>query len=246
MIAMLMATILAAAPAAPRTESGWVIREEVQLPGRATPGWQQTEIAFGKVRRETSQSPEVVIADPSSETPIFRLLPDTSWSGIDRAVLDGGATPGPFVEGIGVRGGELEIPAAPFRATGNTAKIGTWTAREFVSVARAPGGMETRVWLADKPAGIPNDVLLSVAERVYARKGNAWEAYFRGMKALGGFPVRTVYRYELGGSVNEVVSTVTSIRRAPLLESAFARPRSQTRIDETRIPEPAPAAEEGR
>lgn len=242
MIPILLALVFAASPAPSRAESGWVILEEVRLPGGAPAGWQQTEIAFGKIRRETSQSPEVVIADPDAAVPVFRFLPAAkSWSGIDRKILDSGKTPGPFVEGIGVKGDELEIPAVAFRATGKKAKVGSWDAREFVSMAKAPGNMETRVWLADKPAGLPNDVVLSVTERVYARKGNAWEAYFRGLKALGGFPVRTVYRYEIGRTVTEVVSTVTRIDKVPLLESAFRVPAGSARADETRLPEPEPS-----
>ena len=236
--------MLAAAPAAtPRNAPaaapafGWVIREDVALPGGQT-GWQKTEIAFGKVRRETSQSREVVIVDPAAKAPVFRVLPGNTWSGIDRTVFDAGKTPGPFVDGIGLKSeGEgkpetLDVPATPFKATGKTAMIGEWEVTEYVSVAKAPGNFEVRVWLADRPAGIPNDVMLAIVERVYARKGNAWEAYFRGMKALGGFPVRTVYRFEIGGAVTEVVTTVSAIEKTTsLAESAFQIPAGSTRVD---------------
>lgn len=236
--------MLAAAPAAtPRTApvaapaSGWVIREDVALPGGQT-GWQKTEIAFGKIRRETSQSREVVVVDPAAKAPVFRLLPGNTWTGIDRTAFDAGKTPGPFVDGIGMKSeGEgkaetLDVPAAPFRATGKTATIGKWSATEYVSIAKAPGNFEVRVWLADRPAGIPNDAMLAIVERVYARKGNAWEAYFRGMKALGGFPVRTVYRFEVGGTVSEVVTTVSAIEKTTsLAESAFQIPADSKRVD---------------
>lgn len=244
MNAILMAMLpvfLAAAPAkAPAAESGWVVHEEVLLPGGQS-GWQKTEIAFGKIRRETSQSPEVVVVDPASAAPLFRMN-GKQWSGIDRAVLDAGKTPGPFVDGIGVNGDALDIPAVPFKATGKSEKIGRWTAKEFVSVATtAPGNLQVRVWLADRPEGIPNDAMLSVLERAYARKGNAWEPYFRSLKAMGGFPVRTVYRFSTGGATSEVVMTVTALEKSPVAKSAFQLPPGSTRIDETRLPEPEPA-----
>lgn len=234
--------LLAAAPVkAPVGESGWVVHEEVRLPG-GQDGWQKTEIAFGKIRRETSQSREVVVVDPASTAPIFRLN-GKQWSGIDSATLDAGKTPGPFVDGIGVNGDALDIPAVPFKATGRTETIGLWTAKEFVSVVTtAPGNLQVRVWLADRPEGIPNDAMLAVLERAYARKGNAWEPYFRSLKAMGGFPVRTVYRFSMGGKASEVVMTVTAIEKTAVAKSAFQLPSGSTRIDETRLPEPEPVA----
>lgn len=252
MKAMLAVLALAAAPAAApnasraappaRVESGWVIREEVRLPDGRT-GWQRTEIAFGRIRRTTSRSPEVLLVDPSSATPVVRVFPDRkSWSGVARELFDGGNTPGPFLEGVGISDGDaLDAPAKPFRATGESQPVGAWQAREHVSVAKAPGSMETRLWLAESPGGLANDALLSIAERVYARKGNRWEKYFRGMKELGGFPVRTVYRYATGAHrAAEVVVTVTHIEQAALEEAAFLVPAGFERIAETRLPEPDP------
>ena len=244
-ILALVMTIGGAAAATPKSgapaETGWSIREEVRLPdGRV--GWQVTEIGFGKIRRTTSQSPEVVIVDPSAAIPVVRLFPDQkAWSGIQRELFDAGDMPGPFLEGVGLSGTDtLDAPAKPFRPTGEVAKIGAWPARELASVAKAPGNMETRLWVADRPAGLPNHALLSVVERVYVRKGNRWEAYFRGMKDLGGFPVRTVYRYATSDRTAEVVATVTSIERVPLDESAFRVPIDFERVSETRIPDANP------
>lgn len=211
-----------------------VIEERVEIraaSGEVTSGWQRTEISEGRLRRETSASPTVLLLDATGPIAVAKFDPAArSWFGFEPDLLAEHDLAGPLLEGIGITAnGAIVIAAEPFRATGRSRRIGSWDAREMASTTRGPGGVEVRQWLADEPDGLSNTAVLSILERIFGHPDSRWASYFATLAAQGGFPVRTVRRYPTASGVHVVTITVTSIRKVPLRPERFRIPDDMRR-----------------
>jgi len=220
--------LLAAVPIPPRNSAatspaGFRIREEVRVErnGTVETGWETLEVDGNHVRRETSNRPGATIVDAIDDAHALVVAGPDGVQVVTRAQIALADVPGPMMDGIGVSpSGEPVASAEPFRATGRTVRIGAWTAREAVSTAPGLSGQRTTLYLADRPAGLPNAAVVSVLERVFSRKGSRWAPWFDGMIALRGFPVRRVQEYD----GVRVTITVVSIEPVSFPATEFQAP----------------------
>lgn len=233
----LAASAAAASTPEPKTSRGYVVEEEVVMSTEGQPtrrGTQRTEILPDRIRQESSNNPTVFLLHASGALPFIAYdSASRTWFGYERTTLVKADIPGgPLLEGIGIDDkGHPFAPAKPFRAMDTKSKVSRWTAHGYSATAKGAGGMETELWLADRPAGIPNDAMTSVLSRVYSHEGSRLEPYFAGLAALPGFPVRSVRRVVLPNGANaEIRSTVTKISVEDIPLSRFAVPAGFTRI----------------
>lgn len=194
----------------------------------------RTLYANGRIRRETSLDSTVILLRSKNAVPLALLdLRAATWFGYETAVLaKAGLQGGPLLEGLGVdESGATFGPAEPFRTSGTKEAVGPWDATLFTATVKGPGGMETAVWLADRPTGIANDTGLATMRSVYSKKGGPLEPYFESLAKLPGFPVRWVFRMTYPNGVKSVATiTVTKIHEEEVPASQFEIPAGATRI----------------
>ena len=241
MIALLPILVLLSTVAAKpdTTVSAWVVDEEIRIVVAGQPpatGTRRTVIADGVVKRTSSLDGNVILLQSKSSTPLS--IVDTAartWFGYEAGALAKSRMQGgPLLEGLGVDAkGATFAPAEPFQGKGGAKpeRIGEWDARLFTAAEIGPGGMETAMWLAERPSGIANDAGLATMRAVYSRKGGPLEPYFASLAKLPGFPVRWVFRMTYPNGVQSVVTiTATSIRQERVSRSELDIPAGFTRV----------------
>lgn len=219
--------------AANLTLDGWIVTEEIRIesPEGERRGTQVTEIVPGvALRRSTTlDGRNIVIRARESDVVLLVDSASKTYDVITKADLSTADTVGPLVEGLSIdESGELSISEAPFTKSGS-AKVGAWSATEWIGSRPGISDVRTTLWIADRPSGAPNDLLLSVLQRAYSEPGSPWEAHFRGLALLRGVPIKG--RWERGTHV--VTAIVTEIRPARLDPKIFAVPAAHRRTKGT-------------
>lgn len=228
--------LLLAAPTS-TTVDGWIIEESVLLEMPDAPpekGSQTTWITATAVKRSASSRPQTVLIDSSSPVPFRMLDPlEKTWFGYPQSTIAKGDLGSPLFEGIAI--GPDGAPSNlddPFRASGRTGKVGAWSASEWISSGDGLADSTTAIWVADRPAGLPNDAITRVQREVFSRKGSRWEPYLQAMGQIPGFPVRTVLTWTEAGRNAKVTLTVTKIRAAKIEKSELALPSGWRQVDD--------------
>lgn len=243
MIALLPIFVLfSAAPVKPDAAvSAWVVDEEIRIVvegQQPATGTRRTVIADGVVKRTSSLDGNVILLRSKSSTPL--AIVDTgakTWFGYEASALaKSGMQGGPLLEGLGVDAkGATFAPAEPFHGKEGAPpeRIGEWDARLFTAAQKGSGGMETAMWLAERPSGIASDAGLATMRAVYSMKGGPLEPYFASLAKLPGFPVRWVFRMAYPNGVQSVVTiTATSIRQERVPRAELDIPAGFTRVSD--------------
>lgn len=221
------------------TVFAWVVDEEIRIvtgtQGPAT-GTRRTVIADGVVKRTSSLDGNVILLRSRSPTPLAIVDAGAkTWFGYEASALaKSGMQGGPLLEGLGVDAqGNTFAPAEPFNAKEGASRerIGEWDVRLFMATQRGPGGMETAMWLADRPGGIANDAGLATMRAIYSKKGGPLEPYFASLAKRPGFPVQWIFRMVYPNGVQTVVTiTTTSVRQERVPREELDIPAGFTRV----------------